>query len=235
MARDRRRRAAGALRRSLRRAPGPVALATFAVLGMGVSVYLTTVHYAGVPLVWSTTGVVDCAAVTTSAYSVIPGTSVPITVLGVVWFLGSGALAGAALIASVTGREEPRWLRGSHALLGVTGLVAALYLVYVEAVRLHRLCEWCTAVHLLVFATLLVALARLQHVPPSGARPCAERGGHAGPIGDAPGGAAVDGHPEQLAEDQAVRHPGAGAPQALDVHLSQRRAGGLVPDGPHEE
>jgi uncharacterized membrane protein len=166
--RERRRRAVDGLLGPVRRAPGPTALLAFAVLGVGVSAYLTTVHYAGIPLVCSTTGVVDCAAVTSSAYSVIPGTAVPITVLGVGWFLGSGALAVASLIAAMTGRQEPRWLRRSHALLGVTGLIAVLYLVFVEAVRLHRLCEWCTAVHLLVFGTLLVTLARLQHAPPSG-------------------------------------------------------------------
>ena len=166
--RQRRRRVVDGLLGPMRHAPGPTALLAFAVLGVGVSAYLTTVHYAGIPLVCSTTSVVDCAAVTSSAYSVIPGTAVPITVLGVGWFLGSGALAIASLIAAMTGRQEPRRLRGSHALLGVTGLIAVLYLVFVEAVRLHRLCEWCTAVHLLVFGTLLVTVARLQHAPPSG-------------------------------------------------------------------
>jgi len=166
--RERRRRVVNTLLGPLRRFPAPTALIAFAVLGIGVSAYLTTVHYAGIPLVCSTTGVVDCAAVTSSAYSVIPGTAVPITVLGVGWFLGSGALAVAALVAAMADRREPRWLRGSHALLGVAGLLAVLYLVYVETVRLHLLCEWCTAVHLFVFATFLVTLARLQHLPQSG-------------------------------------------------------------------
>ena len=160
----------GGLLRPVRMAPGPTALTAFAVLGVGVSIYLTVVHYAGAPLVCTTSGIVDCAAVTSSTYSMIPATSVPITLPGIAWFLGSGALGIAALIAAMRGSEEPAWLRGGHVLLGVTGLAGVLYLVYVEAVLLHRLCEWCTVLHLLVFATLLVALARLQHAPPSGGR-----------------------------------------------------------------
>src|SRR6185437_5059799 len=37
-----------------------------------------------------------------------------------------------------------------------------LYLVYAEIVLLHTLCEWCTVVHLLTFATFLLALNRWQ-------------------------------------------------------------------------
>ena len=45
------------------------------------------------------------------------------------------------------------------------GLVVVLYLVYVEIVHLHVICEWCTAVHVLTLLTFLVALYRVQQIP----------------------------------------------------------------------
>jgi len=141
------------------------ALLVLAVVGLAISAYLTTVHYANVPLVCSATGVVDCSAVTTSSYSVVPGTSIPITVPGMAWFVVSGGLALVALIRRRDGVVEPGWVRPAHAAWGLIGLATVLYLVWVEAVQLHRLCEWCTGVHVLVVATVLVALARWQALP----------------------------------------------------------------------
>jgi uncharacterized membrane protein len=139
-----------------------ILLLGFGVLGLAISAYLTTVHYANVPLACSTTGVVDCAAVTTSSYSVVPGTSIPITVPGMAWFLVSGGLALVALLRLRAHLSEPRWLQPVHLGWALAGLATVLYLVWVEAVQLHRLCEWCTGVHVLVAGSLLVALWRWQ-------------------------------------------------------------------------
>jgi len=146
----------------VRRAPDLAALVAMALLGFGISVYLTTVHYAKVPLVCNSGGIINCASVTTSAYSVIPGTSIPITVPGMLWFAVSGALAIVALVALQRGEAEPERLRLAHAVWGGLGLAFVLYLVYAEIVRLHQICEWCTAVHVLTLLTFLVALYRLQ-------------------------------------------------------------------------
>ena len=62
------------------------------------------------------------------------------------------------------GRRVGPPLRGADRL-GAIGLVTALYLVYVEIVRLHALCEWCTAVHVLTLLSFLVAVYRAQHRP----------------------------------------------------------------------
>ena len=42
--------------------PGLVAIVAMAVAGLAISIYLTTVHYAGVPLVCTNTGTIDCSA-----------------------------------------------------------------------------------------------------------------------------------------------------------------------------
>jgi uncharacterized membrane protein len=141
------------------------ALVVMAILGLGISIYLTTVHYAHVRLVCSAGGIVNCTQVTTSVYSVVPGTKIPITIPGMLWFLVSGGLALAAWrVQAGTGLASVR-LGLAHLAWGVIGLITVLYLIYVELVRLHAICEWCSAVHVLTLLTFLVALYRVQRLP----------------------------------------------------------------------
>src|SRR5262249_24227889 len=139
-----------------------VAIALMAVAGLAISIYLTTVHYAGVPLVCTNAGTINCSAVTTSKYSVVPGTTLPITIPGMLWFVVSGGLAIFALARRWRQRPEPGRLRLFQLLWGGAGLAFVLYLVYAEIVLIHNICEWCTVVHVLTFFTLLVALYRFQ-------------------------------------------------------------------------
>lgn len=135
----------------------PLLIAACALAGAGIATYLTIAHYANAPLACTRTGIVNCDAVTHSSFSVIPGTDVPITVPGLIWFLLSGLAALLAL------RDDaPSWLAPAHALLGAAGVVSILYLVYAELVVIHGVCEWCTAVHVLVLATFLLAFSRWQ-------------------------------------------------------------------------
>jgi uncharacterized membrane protein len=41
-------------------------------------------------------------------------------------------------------------------------MVTVLYLVYVEIVRLHTICVWCSALHAIILCVFLITLARLQ-------------------------------------------------------------------------
>jgi uncharacterized membrane protein len=147
----------------VRRAPGLVAMVVMALIGLGISIYLTVVHYQGLGVAFcSTTGLVNCNKVTSSNNSVLFGSNVPITVPGMLWFVVSGGLALVALVAIWRNRREPARLRQAQLLWGAAGMVFVLYLVYAEIVLLHSLCEWCTVVHLLTFATFLLALNRWQ-------------------------------------------------------------------------
>lgn len=141
------------------------ALVLAAVLGFAISVYLTSVHFARVPLVCSTTGPINCALVTSSAYSVVPFTEIPITIPGMLWFLASGGLAIYALWCAWQHQAEPPRLRLAHFVLAALGLLFVLYLVFAEIVLLHNFCEWCTAVHLLTLLTFILTLLRLQDAP----------------------------------------------------------------------
>ncbi len=146
---------------SRRRNWSALTLGAAALGGILVSAYLTIVHYSTIPLVCTNGGVVDCAAVTSSAYSVVPGTSIPVALLGIVWFAVSGGLALVATVAAWRRAPEPAWLPSAHVIWAIAGLGSVLYLVFGE-ISLRRICEWCTVVHLLVVASLLIALARWQ-------------------------------------------------------------------------
>ncbi len=133
-----------------------------AVVGLGIATYQTTLHYAHVQPICTTGGFINCGSVLKSSYSVVPGTQIPVTVPGMIWFIVSGALAGISIRCARVGSDEPEWLRPAHLVWCVLGLVSVLYFVFAEIVKLHALCEWCTGVHILVFLSLLVAIARVQ-------------------------------------------------------------------------
>jgi uncharacterized membrane protein len=144
--------------KNLQQSWGQLLLLLFALGGAGISVYLTAVHYENVPLICSNNGTVNCARVLSSPYSLVPGTSIPITVPGLAWCL---VLAGLAIIGLRT-IDRPRWLNIAQFLWACSGILTALYLVYVEIVLLHSICAWCTALHVLILLVFLDTLIHLQ-------------------------------------------------------------------------
>ncbi|HLG61299.1 MAG TPA: vitamin K epoxide reductase family protein [Ktedonobacteraceae bacterium] len=142
----------------LQRSKAQLFLLLCSIIGIGISIYLTTVHYENVPLVCSANGVVDCAKVLSSPFSVIPGTSIPITVPGLAWSLLSAFLAIYALYQGM----EHRWIPVAQFAWALVGMLTVLYLVYIEIVRLHTICAWCTAMHVLILLMFLVTIVQLQ-------------------------------------------------------------------------
>jgi uncharacterized membrane protein len=141
-----------------RRAGVQIAVLVLAVLGIADAIYLTLAHYnEHVALVCSDSGLVNCARVTTSIYSYVPGTSLPITLPGLGWCL---VLAGLA-IAGIWLGDERRWLRIAQFAWTLLGMLTVLYLVYVEIVLLRSICAWCTVLHILITLAFLLAVVRL--------------------------------------------------------------------------
>lgn len=121
--------------------------------GLGVSAYLTVVHYTSVPLVCSTGGAINCEQVLSSPYAVIAGTTLPTSAAGMVWFAVTAALAGlrwAGPGSPVMARLQLAW--------STIGLVTVVGLVFIEIVVLGAICIWCTAAHALVVAIFLLVL-----------------------------------------------------------------------------
>ncbi|WP_165423313.1 vitamin K epoxide reductase family protein [Ktedonosporobacter rubrisoli] len=144
-----------------RQAVGQIALLILALVGIGISIYLTIVHYNAAPLVCSTSGLVDCENVLSSPYSVVPGTQIPISVPGLFWFVVYAALSFGAWRLWPGKRE----LRIAELVWSALGMLTVFYLVYAEIVRIGKICAWCTGVHVIILLTLLIAVFLLQEAP----------------------------------------------------------------------
>jgi uncharacterized membrane protein len=120
--------------------------------GLGVSVYLTIVHYtASLTLACPDTGTINCEKVTTSPQSVI--FAIPVAVLGVVFFASLLALSVPA-----AWRHPSRFLQLSRLGVATSGVGFAVYLIYTELFTVHAICLWCTAAHVLAFLLFGVTL-----------------------------------------------------------------------------
>jgi uncharacterized membrane protein len=153
--------------KQLQRSKSQALLLALSLLGTGIAIYLTSVHYENIPLVCSESGLINCARVISSSYSVVPGTTLPITIPGFGWCVVSAALAVAGLFAT-TGLWQRR-IRIAQLAWALSGLLVVLYLVYIEIVRLHTICAWCTALHVLILLLFLITLVQLQALPSASA------------------------------------------------------------------
>jgi uncharacterized membrane protein len=144
----------------VRRFGGQIALLVLSIFGIVVSIYLTAVHYSNAPLICSSSGVVNCERVITSIYSYVPLTTIPISVSGLLWFLVFGALA----LAAWRMQDQPigRTLLIGEVVWAAIGMLTVFYLLYVEFVRLHAICIWCTSLHVTIFVMLLLSVVLLQ-------------------------------------------------------------------------
>ena len=120
-----------------------------AFLGLAISAYLTLYHYAGVPLVCSAHGLVDCASVLNSQYAYVFG--LPLALYGVVFFI----VEFAVLL---------RRNSDGIALWNMIGAGAVVYFVDIERMVGH-ICEWCTAVHIIVIFLLGISLYDVLRKP----------------------------------------------------------------------
>lgn len=121
------------------------------VAGAGISVYLTVAHYKEDALVCSASKTVDCHAVTTSEYSTLAG--IPMPLLGLAFFV-----AFAALITPWALRSDWPPLRWGRVASVSVGVLFVVYLVTVELAILHKICLWCTGVHVVTVLLFLLVL-----------------------------------------------------------------------------
>ena len=120
--------------------------------GLGVAGYLTYEHYTGsTNLVCSDKGIVNCLAVTTSAYSKVAG--VPVAVLGLFFF----AVMVVLQLPAMWMRTD-RLIRRVRVAWSAVGLATVLYLLFTELFRIDAICLWCTAVHVLTFVVFVATV-----------------------------------------------------------------------------
>lgn len=128
-----------------------------AVIGFGVAMYLTVVHYAGITVLCSSKHN-SCEAVQTSVYSKVLG--IPVALLGLIGY----TLILAALLAPDTDLSRV-------AVLGFTlfGFGFSAYLTYQETFTItgHPIyCEWCVGSAVIMTILLALSLVRYLRVPP---------------------------------------------------------------------
>ncbi|WP_030144878.1 vitamin K epoxide reductase family protein [Spirillospora albida] len=119
--------------------------------GLGISVYLTVTHYEESALLCSASSSVDCRAVTTSEYAELLG--IPMPLLGLAFFIGM-----AVLITPWALRSTWPPLRWGRLAATAVGVLMVVYLVAVEVAILHKICLWCTGVHVVTILLFILVL-----------------------------------------------------------------------------
>jgi len=139
-----------------------------AIVGFGVSAYMTFEHYTGnKTLACSSNSVVNCAAVTTSPESVVFNVF-PVAVLGLVFYAWLLVVMSPWAWRARARLREITWLRLASM---VTGVGFIIYLIYVELFQVDKICLECTSVHVITFALfVLTALAAAAWPEPQDAR-----------------------------------------------------------------
>jgi uncharacterized membrane protein len=141
-------------------APAPrwAVVSTFvlSLLGLAVSIYLTIAHFEGTGILACSDvhSLVDCAAVTTSKWSEVFG--IPVAVLGLINFV-----VMVPLNSPWGWAQENYYVHLARFVLTGAGMLFVLWLVYCELVKVGHICLYCTAVHIITFA-LLIILTRVS-------------------------------------------------------------------------
>ncbi|MEO6727156.1 MAG: vitamin K epoxide reductase family protein, partial [Blastocatellia bacterium] len=118
--------------------------------GLGDSLYLTVQHLSGHSVKCTVTN--GCSAVLSSSYATLAG--IPTASFGVLAYFAAFSLATLAVFGYA-------WARNGLALLALPMLAMSLWLVSVQAFRLHAFCEFCLlSAAMTLILTILVVVAR---------------------------------------------------------------------------
>jgi uncharacterized membrane protein len=121
------------------------------LLGVADAGYLTYTHFHPGALVCATSGLINCARVTTSSYSRVFG--IPVAILGLGFFVVLGALSLPPLW------QRPwLWLARLRLAMVAVGMGMVIYLVIAELFLIGNICEYCTGVHILTFAMFVLVV-----------------------------------------------------------------------------
>lgn len=129
-----------------------------ALIGLGVSSYLTYAHYTESALMGCSekAGLVNCGAVTTSAQSMIFG-AIPVALTGLIYYVFV-----VAIMSPWAWMSKWKWMPLLRLATMASGMGMVLYLVYAELFQINAICLYCTSVHILtflLFSLVLVAYA----------------------------------------------------------------------------
>jgi uncharacterized membrane protein len=125
------------------------------LVGLALSIYLTITHFEANLLVCNfSANLINCAKVTTSAQSYFLG--VPVAILG----LGNFVVM-TALNSPWGWRAKNYWVHVARFVLTIVAMCFVLWLISAELLIINNICLYCTGVHLVTFA-LLIVLTRVS-------------------------------------------------------------------------
>jgi uncharacterized membrane protein len=122
--------------------------------GMGISGYLTYIHYKSQSSIcfFNT----NCDAVLTSSYSRMWG--IPLSLLG---FLMYAAIALLGFISLWDRKGWIRWTDMGIYGLALSSLIFTVYLYYLEIFEIHAFCTWCIGSSIVVLCIFVLSLLNL--------------------------------------------------------------------------
>ena len=129
-------------------------IATLALIGFFVSVYLALWKFGFMGLITCGTG--SCELVQTSEYAYLFG--VPVAVIGAI---GYAALFGVSIVGLQPGLAGRRIIATGLVGLSGLGLAFTAYLTYLEAFVIEAWCRWCLLSAGIIGAIFVAALAGL--------------------------------------------------------------------------
>jgi uncharacterized membrane protein len=132
-----------------------------AVIGLAIAGYLTLQHYdGGLPLACGQGSFVDCETVLTSPSSMVLG--LPVAMWGIAWF----GVAVALSVPALRGPPSSSSLHYVRFAWTLVGTATVLWLVYQELGIIGKICAWCTGIHVLVLALLVVEVRAHEGAAP---------------------------------------------------------------------
>jgi uncharacterized membrane protein len=137
--------------RTLQPVPRWAVITTFSLslVGLAISTYLTITHFQAHLMVCSIGGIFNCILVTTSPQSHFLG--VPVAILGLINFVVM------TVINSPWGwRSKIYMVHVARFALAIFGMAFVLWLVSAELLIIKSFCLYCTGVHVVTFALLVV-------------------------------------------------------------------------------
>jgi len=119
-----------------------IAIASLAVVGIGIAGYLLYERYTGGTIACTTGG---CETVQESSYAKVAG--VPVALIGLLGYVG---LLGTALLRGETARA-------AAVGMALLGLVFSAYLLVAQITLIHAICIWCVGNDVVMLAIAVVA------------------------------------------------------------------------------
>jgi uncharacterized membrane protein len=128
----------------------PIFVFIVCVGGVGVSIYLTIVHFEPQALVCTTNSFISCAPVLHSSQSVLFG--IPVPFYGLFWFVSMVRAQPVVYVAhdEVVAAVGPRGVVGGRNVFRLRHDLRRTLVI-------NKLCEWCTTVHVFTLGTRVVA------------------------------------------------------------------------------